>query len=65
MTTINTSIVREPDGSLSVEVNGRPVEGVASLQINGTGSVVIVMSTANVTFETRREATNVVPIRPR
>jgi hypothetical protein len=65
MTKTNVGLVREADGSLTVEVNGQPMQGVAGVTVgNPNGALVIVMPLANVEFSTRREATNVVPLRP-
>lgn len=65
MTKANVGLVREADGLLTVEVNGQPMQGVAGVTVgNPAGALVIVMPLINVELSTRRETTNVVPLRP-
>lgn len=65
MTKSNVGLVREADGTLTVEVNGQAMQGIAGVTVgNPQGAIVIVLPLVNVEFSTRREATNVVPLRP-
>jgi hypothetical protein len=63
---INTVIVREPDGELTVEVAGVAMQGVASVVLRDDGQSVafITVPLINAELMTRRASDNVVPFRP-
>ncbi len=64
MAQVNTVVVREPNGALTVSVDGHAINGVAHVQMlgsDGTGSITIVLPLANVQFAERPMANNVIP----
>lgn len=64
MAMVNTTVYREPNGTLSVNVGGQPMNGIAQVQIvgsNGAASIEILMPLANVQFSERPIADNVIP----